>query len=131
MNQQATTNAKGGMVLFELMLALFIFVTVAFALVMALDAAMTAARQRNEIAAAIGGLKNQITLLHRVALTPCDTDLPDDGSGIAYHLVIEPEQLRDQKGQPVPNVLRATVTAKWKSYCQLLDRELSQLIYQP
>ncbi len=119
------------MVLFELMLALFIFVTVAFALVMALDAAMTAGRQRNEIAAAINGLKNDVTLLHTSSLLPCDRDLPDDGSGIAYHLVIEPERIQDQKGQPVPNIFRATVTAKWKSDGQSVDRDLTERIYQP
>jgi len=124
-------DGRRGMVLFELMLALFVFTLVAFALVMALDAAMKAGSERNEIAAAMNGLNNQIALLHSGPVVPCDKDLPDDGSGIAYHLTIGTEQMQDQKKQPVPNIYRATVTAKWKSGGQAEDRSVSELLYQP
>jgi hypothetical protein len=119
------------MVLFELMIALGIFVAVAFGLVLALDAAMTAGRERNEIAVVISGLSNQMALLHESPLSPCDKDIPGDEPNISYHLVIAPEQLRDQKGQPVLNIFRATITAKWKSGGQAEDRSLDELIYQP
>jgi hypothetical protein len=120
-----------GMVLLELMIALFVFTTVAFALVMALDAAMTTAGERNEIAAAVGGLNNQATLLHGSSLVPCDKDMPGDGSGITYHLNVQPDVLKDQKGQPVPNIYQATITARWTSAGQAEDRSLTELIYQP
>lgn len=122
---------REGMVLFELMIALGIFVAVAFGLVLALDAAMTAGRERNEIAVAINGLSNQMALLHEAPISPCDKDIPGDETNITYHLVIAPEQLKDQKGQPVLNMFRATITAKWKSGGQTEDRSLDELIYQP
>ena len=122
---------RRGMVLFELMIALGIFVAVAFGLVLALDAAMTAGRERNDIAVVISGLSNQMTLLHEAPISPCDKDISNDDPNIIYHLVIAPEQLKDQKGQPVLNIFRATITAKWKLGSEVEDRSLDELIYQP
>jgi len=124
-------QARRGMVLFEVVMALFIFTLVAFSLVMALDSAFDAAMDRNEVDAAIRGLNNQMALLHAARVLPGDNDLPDDGSGILYHLTVEQEQLQDQKKQTVPNMLRATITATWKSRGQAQERDVSQLIYQP
>jgi Tfp pilus assembly protein PilV len=120
-----------GMVLLELMVALFVFTVVAFSLVMALDAAMTAGKERNDISTVVAGMNNQLTLLHSNTLIPCDRDVPPDGSGIVYHLTIQPEQFVDQKRQPVPNIYQATITAKWNSGGENEDRSLSELIYQP
>jgi len=122
---------RQGMVLLELVIALFVFTVVAFSLVMALNASMDAAQERNEIAAAVSGLNNQAVLLCSGQISPSDKDLPADGSGIVYHLTIEPEQVQDQKSQLVPNLYRATITAKWKSAAQNEDRSISELIYQP
>jgi hypothetical protein len=122
---------RGGMVLFEVVTALFIFTLVAFSLVLALDSAFDAATTRNEADAATRGLENQLTLLHAARVLPGERDLPDDGSGIVYHLAITQEPLQDQKKQPVANMYRATVTASWKSRGQTETREVSELIYQP
>ncbi len=120
-----------GMVLLELVAALTIFTLVAFSMVMVLNAAFDAAKERNEIDAATRGLENQIALLHASRLVPLDQDLPDDGSGIGYHVVIAPEQFQDQKKQPVTGIYRATITAKWKSNGHEEDRDVSELLYQP
>ena len=119
------------MVLFELMIALTIFVVAVVALVMALDASMDSAQERNEIAAATTGLDNQLALLHSAPLAACDKDLPPDGSPITYHLAITPKIFLDQKNAPVPGMYEATVTARWKSDGQPEDRTLVQLFYQP
>ena len=124
-------QGRQGMVLFEVVTALFIFTLVAFSLVMALDSSFDAARDRNEIDAALRGLENQMALLHSARVLPGDNDLPDDGSGILYHLTVEQEQLQDQKKQTVPNMLRATITATWKSRGQAQERDVTELIYQP
>jgi prepilin-type N-terminal cleavage/methylation domain-containing protein len=124
-------RARRGMVLFELMIALTIFSVVAFSLVMALDAAFDAAKDRNQLDTVIRGLENQMALLHASRVLPEDVDLPDDGSGITYHLTVEPAPMQDQKKQPVFNMYRATVTATWKSDGQPDDRSLTQLFYQP
>lgn len=119
------------MVLLEVLTALFIFTMVAFSLIMALDAAMSASRNRNDIEAAMVGLQNQMALLEGSRVQPLDQDLPDDGSGILYHLKIEPEEMMDQKKHPVPGMLRATITAKWLNGLQAEDRSISFLVYQP
>ncbi len=119
------------MVLIELVAALTIFTLVAFSLVMALNAAFNAATERNEIDTATRGLENQIALLHAERLTPIDRDLPDDGSGMTYHMMIEPVQLEDQKHVQVSGIYRATVTVKWKSNGHDEDRSVSELVYQP
>ena len=124
-------RARRGMVLFEVVMALFIFTLVAFSLVMALDSAFDAAMDRNEVDAAIRGLENQMALLHAARVLPGESDLPDDGSGVLYHLTVEQEQLQDQKMQPVPNTYRATITATWKWRGQVEERDVSELIYQP
>jgi hypothetical protein len=120
-----------GMVLFEVVIALTIFTLVAFSLVLALGTALDTAKLRNEIDAATRGLQNQLALIHRSPVFPMDKDLPDDGSGIQYHLLIEPEHLQDQKKQTVNGIYRATITAKWKSAGQPEDRSVTELIYQP
>jgi hypothetical protein len=119
------------MVLFEVIIALGIFTVVAFSLVMALHSAFDAAMDRNEIDVAIRGLNNQLALLHAARVLPGENDLPDDGSGILYHVAVAQEQMLDQKKQPVPNTYRATITATWKSRGQAQERDVSELIYQP
>ncbi len=125
------SRARRGMVLFEVVIALFIFTLVAFSLVMALNSAFDAAMDRNEVDAAIRGLENQMALLHAARVLPGERDLPDDGSGILYHLAVEQELMKDQKQQPVPNMWRVTITAAWKSRGQARERDVTELIYQP
>jgi hypothetical protein len=119
------------MVLFELVIALTVFTLTAFALVIALNTAFTAATERNQIDTATRGLENQVALLHATQLTPEDKDLDDDGSGILYHRSIEPEQVFDQKKQPLLGLYRVTITAKWISGGQPYERHVSELVYQP
>jgi len=119
------------MVLMEVLAALTIFTLVAFSLVMALSTALDVAKERNEIDTATRGLENQRALLHVGRVLPANKDLPDDGSGIFYHLAIQPEQLQDQKKQPVSGMYRATLTAKWTSGGHAEERSVSELIYQP
>jgi len=115
----------------EVVIALTIFALVAFSLVMALDSSFDAALERNQINMALRGLNNQIALLHSARVQPGESDAPDDGSGIQYHISIAQEQLQDQKGQPVPNTYRATITATWNFRGQAQERDFSELIYQP
>jgi hypothetical protein len=129
--QGRARRSGGGMVLFEVITALFVFTLVSFALVMALDSAFDAATERNEIDSALRGLQNQMTLLHSGRILPGETETPDDGSGIRYTTRIEVEQMLDQKRQPVPNMYRATITAAWKSRGRAEERDVTQLIYQP
>jgi len=112
-------------------MALSIFTLVAFSLVMMLDTAMETAGKRNEIDTAMRGLANQLVLLHSAPMVPADKDLPDDGSGMTYHLAIQPEQMQDQKKQAVLGMYRVTVTVKWRSNRQDEDRSVSELVYQP
>lgn len=122
---------RQGMVLIEVVTALFIFTLVAFALVMALDVAMDAAKERNEIDTVMRGLADQMALVRAAPLSPSEKDVPADNSGISYHLLIAPEQLKDQKGQPVPGIYRVTVTAAWTLAGQTDNRSISELIFQP
>jgi type II secretory pathway pseudopilin PulG len=124
-------QARRGMVLLEVVIALFIFTMVAFSLVIALQSAFDAAMDRNEIDAALRGLENQMALLHTARVLPGESDAPDDGSGLLYHILITQEQMQDQKHQPVPNMYRATITATWKSRGEVEQRDVSELIYQP
>jgi hypothetical protein len=118
------------MVLFELIIALFIFVTVGFSIVMALDSSMRAARARNEISAGVNGLRNQFVLLRSGTLAPYEKDVSADQAGVSYHISVEAEQLNDKKGQPLPGIYRATIVAKWGGL-HGQERSLSELIYQP
>jgi hypothetical protein len=124
-------RARRGMVLLEVVTALFIFTLVAFSLVMALDSAFDAAMDRNEVDTVTRGLGNQLVLLHAARVNPGDNDLPDDGSGILYHVAVVQEQLQDQKLQAIPSTYRVTITATWKSRGQTQTRAVSELIYQP
>jgi hypothetical protein len=99
--------------------------------VIALDSAFDAAMDRTEVDIATRGLANQMALLHGASLLPGDNDLPDDGSGVLYHLTVSQEQMKDQKNLPVPNMYRATITATWKSRGETQERDVTELVYQP
>ncbi len=128
---QRSRKGSHGMVLLEAIIAMTVFAMVVVGLVLTLDAALNAAKERNEIDMANRGLQNQMALVHAGRLNPMDKDLPDDGSGYTYHLQIEPEQMQDQKHQPVAGMYRTTITVKWKSGKEEEDRSLSELMYQP
>jgi type II secretory pathway pseudopilin PulG len=125
-------RARAGMVLLEVVIAMAIFITVALSLVIALNSGFDAAEDRNQVDKAVLGLQNQLELLHSARLQVGEQDLPDDGSGILYHLSIAQEvDLKDQKNQFIPNLLRATITATWKLGAQAGERDVSELVYQP
>jgi hypothetical protein len=121
------------MVLFEAMLAIFVFTMAAFALVMALNGCLDTANARNRIELAVHGLENQMALLHGSNIQPGETDAPDDGTGVAYHVsVAQAQDLRDQKGLPIPSTYRVTITATWKApNGELQTRSVSEMVYQP
>ena len=125
------SRRQNGMVLLEAIIALSIFSLVSFGLVAALDAALTAAKIRNEVDAAVRGLNNQRALLHSTRVDPIVKDVTDENSGLNFHIEIVPEQIQDQKKQPLPGMYRATITVKWQSGKETLDRSVSELIYQP
>ena len=127
----ASRRHSSGMVLLEVIIALAIFTGVAFSLIMALDAATDAATDRNHIDAATTGLENQMTLVASAPLAPGQRALPDDGSGIAYHVEIAPETLSDDNHKDFNGFYRITLQAKWKLEGRTETRELSQLIYHP
>ena len=112
-------------------MALVIFTMVAFSLVVALNSAFDAAHARSQVDLAVRGLNNQLALLHSARVLPGEQDVPDDGTGIAYHISVAQEQMQDQKGQPVPNMYRATITATWTDRNQPNERDVSTLIFQP
>jgi hypothetical protein len=120
------------MVLLEVMIAIFVFTVAAFSLVMALDGCLQAGAQRNKIDVAVRGLENQMALLHGSTIQPGETDAPPDGTGVSYHVsVLQAQDLRDQKGLPIPSIWRATITATWKSPSgELQTRSVSEMIYQ-
>jgi len=122
-----------GMVLFEVMLAITVFTVAAFALVMALNGCLETASVRNRVDLAVHGLSNQMALLHGANIQPGETDAPDDGTGVSYHVsVLLAQDLRDQKGLPVPNTYRVTITAQWKApNGELQSRSVSELVFQP
>ena len=131
LSHRPALRSRRGMVLFEVIIALFIFTMVAFSLVMALDSAFDAAEDRNVSDVAMRGLQNQMALLNGARILPGDRDVPDDGSGVLYHVSVSVAQMQDQKMQPVPNMLSATISASWKSRGEEETRSVSELIYQP
>ena len=129
---QRQRQPRQGMVLFEVIIALTIFTLVAFALVMALDSSFGAAENRIDIDGAVRGLNNQMALLHASQVLPGDRDMPDDGSGYLYHVSVDAGTVgRPEKAAPLQNMLRATITATWKSRGETQERSVSELIYQP
>jgi len=124
-------QARRGMVLMEVIVALTIFAMVAVSLVVALNSALDVAKERNQIEVAMQGLGNQMALLRGSHVVMVDKDLPDDGSGVLYHITVQSEQAQDELKRPVPNLYRATITANWKANGKPEDRSLSVLLYQP
>ena len=124
-------RSSRGMVLLEVILALTIFAAIAFSLVMALNAATDAATDRNQIDAATLGLENQMAQVSSAPVTPTRRDLPDDKSGIRYHLEVGPEPMQDDARKSFIGFYRITLRASWKAADRAESRELSQLVYQP
>jgi len=121
------------MVLFEVIIAIAVFTMVAFSLVMALDKCLDTANARNQVDLVVRGLQNQMALLHGSNIQPSETDAPDDGTGIAYHISVALAQdLRDQKSMPIASTYRVVITASWKmSNGVPQTRSVTELVYQP
>jgi prepilin-type N-terminal cleavage/methylation domain-containing protein len=124
---------RRGMVLFEVMIAITVFAVAAFALVVALDTCLNAANSRNEVDLVVRGLQNQMALLNGTRIQPGETDAPDDGTGIAYHVSVGLDQnLRDEKQLPIPNTYQITITASWKMPDGTPQtKSVSEMVYQP
>jgi Tfp pilus assembly protein PilV len=133
MNARLRLNrSRRGIALMEVTVALFVFTVAAFALVMALSKTLDTAKQRNQIDVALRGLNNQLALLHGSRLLPGDTDAPDDGTGVQYHVSIgQANGLQDKNGVQLANLYRATITATWKEGTATETRTVSELVYQP
>ena len=125
MNRRSSVH---GMVLLEVIVALTIFTGVAFALVMALDAATEAGTDRNRVDAATLGLENRMAQLANAPIAPTKRDLPADPTGVAYHLEITPQTLEDDHRKDFSGFYRVTLRATWG---RDREKELSQLFYQP
>ena len=125
------SGTRRGMVLLEVMIALTIFAIVSLGLVVALNQSFDAGRDRNQADWAARGLRNQLALLHAAPLAPGSRDLPDDGSGTAYSLEVDPVPMTDQRKQPLLGLYRATISAKWKDGKQVQTQSVSELVYQP
>jgi len=123
-------SSRHGLVLIEVIAALTIFAMIAFSLVSALDATVDAAKSRNEVDMAVRGLGNQLALLHSGPIVMGEKDVPDDNSGISYHISIVPQEMRDQKGQAITGICRLTITAEWKSGRDTLNRSITALVNQ-
>jgi len=124
-------HTRHGMVLLEVVIALTIFAVVSLGLVSALNESFSAAQDRNAADQVARGLRNQLALLRAAPLALGNRDLPDDGSGMTYHLAVAPEQMTDQKKQPVLGLYRATISVQWKRNGHAEKQEISELVYQP
>lgn len=124
-------RGRAGMVLIEVLTALFVFTIVAFGLVLALNGSLETSSDRIDIDTALRGLNNQVAQLHMTRITPGETDVPDDGSGFHYHVSIAQESLTDQKRVPLQSMYRATITVTWQAHNDTQTRSISELIYQP
>jgi hypothetical protein len=100
-------------------------------LIVALSKSFDVARDRNAADQATRGLRNQLALLHGAPIAPGARDLPDDGSGTAYNLEVEPVSMSDQTKQPLLGLYRATITAQWKDSGRIEKRSISELVYRP
>jgi type II secretory pathway component PulJ len=128
---KARVPGHRGMVLLEVVIALTVFACVAFSLVVALNAATSAATDRNEVDAATVGLENNMAQVTGTRLATTTRDLPGDGSSIAYHLEVEPQVLQDDERKSFAGFYKVTLSATWKSGSESESRDLSELVYQP
>ena len=124
-------RASSGMVLLELLMALFVFTMVGFGLVLALNNTFDTSFDRSRIDTAIRGLNNQLALLHASRVLVGDRDAPDDGTGFSYHISVTQEVLKDQKNIPLQNMYSATITVTWQAHGEPQTRSVAELLYQP
>jgi Tfp pilus assembly protein PilV len=123
--------SRSGMVLFEVLVAMFVFTLVAFGLVLALNNTFETTDDRFQIDTAVRGLNNQLALLHASRVLVGDRDAADDGTGFSYHISVTQEVLQDQKQVPLQNMYSATITASWQAHNETQTRSVSELLYQP
>jgi Tfp pilus assembly protein PilV len=122
---------RSGMVLFEVLMALFVFTMVGFGLVLALNNTFETSFDREQIDTAVRGLNNQLALLHASRVLVGERDVPDDGTGFQYHVSVAQEVLKDQKNIPLQNMYSATITVTWQAHGETQTRSVSELLYQP
>ena len=120
-----------GIALLEVLLALTLFSLVALGLVRAFTQSMETASLSEHVAEATLGLQNQVDLTLARRLTPGEADLPSDGSGLIYHLLVQPTPATTQERTPLANVLQVDLSVRWMENRQEYNRDVSYLKYQP
>ena len=133
----AKRSTSSGMTLFEVILALALFTTAAVALVVTINSIGSAVLEARNMRAVQQGLES---VMDEYSKTPqiveLDKELKPGPDGIAYRVKITlMDKLKNKEGQPVSNIFRVQVLAKWKEDNRTMDMETETLryagMYQP
>ena len=126
-----------GMILFEVILALALFTTAAVALVVTINTIGSAVIEARNMRAVQQGLESVMDEYSKVPLiTELDKELKAGPDGIAYRVKVTlMDKLKNKDGQPVNNIFRVQVQAKWREDNRPMEMESETLryagMYQP
>ena len=139
MNTAVLTNARParGMTLFEVILALALFTTAAVALVVTINTIGSAVIEARNMRAVQQGLESVMDESSKVPqITELDKELKPGPDGIAYRVKITlMDKLKNKDGQPISNIFRVQVLAKWREDNRPMEMDTETLryagMYQP
>ena len=109
-------------------MALSLFTFAAFGLILALHAAIDAGEDRDGADQLVLRLSDELAQLRCSPLQTSEIDVPVDATGIALHVSINPELVKDQTGNNLYGLYRAHVVVKNRKGDL---REVSEVFYQP
>ena len=126
-----------GMTLFEVILALALFTTAAVALVVTINSIGSAVIEARNMRAVQQGLESVMDEYSKIPqIVEMDKELKAGPDGIAYRVKVTlMDKLKNKDGQPVNNIYRVQVLAKWREDNRPMEMETETLryagMYQP
>jgi type II secretory pathway pseudopilin PulG len=126
-----TRTATSGFVLWEIMLALTIFVVVAVALTVALQQSVeTSILLRDESQVRLE-LRNLLTEAASAKLKVGKSEIRTGDSRVLYEKEVRAVKAKTARGEPLPDLYEIAIQASWRSSGRDRSDSAALIVYQP
>jgi len=122
---------KGGYILFEIMLAVFIFAMCFVALGKALSSLVETAHHIQKETYVLEELENRLALARKGYLQPGKDREDADARGVEYVTEITPLQIKGDDNALLPGMYSIQVTATWGNKSAADTKSVEVTVYQP
>lgn len=126
-----TRAARGGYILFELMISLTIFSIGVLQMSRHLNELVIVAKEFNKDQSVRLGLRSFLEEIRKKPLTEISMSKVDVLTGVTYTSTTEPVSLKTSSGSILPDMYNLTIKATWNNGGEDQEESLSIYVYKP